>query len=783
MKKRRRDCAFFIDYATKKNGPAMENHDYKLKKIRGLTKEVEQLHPLLKDLLPKLPSVSKVDYTHGQNEMGADFIVTLRDQTLDAEEYVGLIVKSGDVRQDHDSLERQIKECSVPRHYDGGKKKINLNQIWVVSNGSVSGNAKEKIYEEYRARNIKFIWDERLVALVEKHYPEYWVDIEKNVAVYLSAVNRRAHDLNSKQSLLDLASGDFYVEQEVVRASTPSKKLSVRPRSPATKLSAVLKKERFVFVEAGMGHGKSRLLRQAAIEHAAYSKVAETSVIPVFINFRDLVGKYNALLEKIFEELVETDKIRLEKYQLLFLVDSLDEVKGDNQSKLDVIHSFVSQVMPHENIKVVFASRPFDDPLAKKDLERSVSRYILQPLSMQRLIHFVEKVSNKSSISSRLKADLQKSDLFRSLPKTPISAILLGRVLQAEEKELPSTLPELYSKYLDLALGRWDISKGKISEKEYETTVILVRLIARFMFENDIPEIGLGDIKDIVEEYLQRRETGQRLDQLFDNIIGCVEVFSVDEVRNTLFFKHRTFLEFMYSENMYIDFGKAAKIEHPFDGYWGAVNYFYLGKLKDCPDQLKKIFDLVPDSEPELVGKIFQAGSYLLAGYQSPYEQISACVRRTVLDAADLYCRVCEDPSTSPLGRLSEVQLLAALTSLMRHTFEYDFFERALLDVESDVLLSVDSDKRKAVAGFFIAAIRGGLGKNTAFDALVNDHLPNIPFTLRLCISHASGDVDAASDAIKRLEKKMTRVRNGNPSLIDAVYDIPLVERKGARFC
>lgn len=599
----------------------------------------------------------------------------------------------------------------------------------------------------------------------------------------IGGTSRRAHDLNSKQSLLDLACNDFYVEQEVVRASTSSKKLAVRTRNPATKLSAVLNKERFVFVEAGMGHGKSRLLRQVAIEHSNYSKVAETCVLPVFINFRDLVDKYNNSLESIFESLGGTDKIDLEKYQLLFLIDSLDEVKGDNQSKLEVIHSFVSQVMPYEKIKVVFASRPFDDPLAKKDLERSVSRYILQPLSMQRLIHFVEKVCNRASVSSRLKADLQKSDLFRSLPKTPISAILLGRVLQAEEKELPSTLPELYSKYIDLTLGRWDINKGKISEKEYETTVILVRLIAKFMFENDIHEISLGDIKAIVSEYLQKRETGQKPDQLFENIIGCSEVFSVDEVRNTLFFKHRTFLEFMYSENLYIDFGKAAKIEHPFDGYWGAVNYFYLGKLKDCPDQLRKIFDLAPESEPELIGKIFQAGSYLLAGYQSPYEQISGCVRRTILDAADLYCRVCEAPASSPLGKLSEVQLLAALTSLMRHTFEYDFFERALLDVESDVLLSVDSDKRKAVAGFFIAAIRGGLGKTTAFDALINDHLPNIPFTLRLCISHASGDVDAASDSIKRLEKKIARVRNGNPLLIDTVYDIPLVDRKGPRFC
>lgn len=195
----------------------MENHDFKIKKIRELTNEVEQFHPLLKDLLPKLPNVSKVDYTHGTNEMGADFIVTTREATLDTEEYIGLVVKSGNISQDHESLERQIKECAVPRKIEGGKRKVYLNQIWIVSNGSISENAKRKIHEEYKAKNIKFIWDERLVDLVEKFYPEYWEDMDKNVGVYLSAVNRHIADLNSQQSLLDLVQDEFYIEQDIVR--------------------------------------------------------------------------------------------------------------------------------------------------------------------------------------------------------------------------------------------------------------------------------------------------------------------------------------------------------------------------------------------------------------------------------------------------------------------------------------------------------------------------------------------------------------------------------------
>lgn len=760
----------------------MENYDFKIKKIRELTSEVKQLHPLLNDLLFKLPNVSRVEYTHGQNEMGADFVVALRDETLDMEEYAGLIVKSGDIRQDHESLERQIKECSVPRTVDGGKKKIYLNQIWIVSNGSISENAKNKIYEGYKSKNIKFIWDEILLNLVEKHYPEFWEDMDKNVALYLSAVNRRAHDLNSKHSLFDIASDDFYVEQDVSRIDpTAKKKFLTKNKNPPIKLSSVLNKNRFVFVEAGMGYGKSRLLRQAAIEYANHRKFVEQGMLPIFINFRDLVDTHNGSLSNLLDHLKIGEKIDPSKYSLLFVIDAVDEMKGDNQAKAEAISAFVSQLMPYEKMCAVFASRPFDDPLIEKVLDRCVSRYSLQPLTMQRLLLFVEKICAQSKITSRMKSDLQNSDLFKSLPKTPISAILLGRVLNADSKELPSTLPELYGKYLDLALGRWDIRKGHISEKEYETTVILVRLIAKFMFENDMPEIGLGDARDFAVEYLAKRETGQQIEQLFRNIISCSEIFSVDEVKNKLFFKHRTFMEYMYSEEMFIKHGKSAKIEHPFDAYWGAVNYFYLGKLKDCPEQLKEIFGLIPESEQELIGKLMQAGQYLLAAYQSPYEAVTECVMRTVLDAADMYCRICEDPQKSLLGELSEVQLLAVFTGIMRHTFEYDFFERAVLYVETDVLLFVDFDKRKAVAAFFLAAIRAGLGNKNAFEEIISDHLSSLPVVLKLGIGHASKDAQVTNDAIKNLEKKIARSQKQNNPLFVTMYNVPLKKRKDPR--
>lgn len=98
-------------------------------KLASISDEVAELHPLLRSLLPKLPRVVDVEYTHGPQEMGADFVISRRDDTFGQTEYVGVIAKVGKILQDFSDVERQIKECEVPRTFFGGKKKIRLAEV------------------------------------------------------------------------------------------------------------------------------------------------------------------------------------------------------------------------------------------------------------------------------------------------------------------------------------------------------------------------------------------------------------------------------------------------------------------------------------------------------------------------------------------------------------------------------------------------------------------------------------------------------------------------------
>ncbi|EHK4174090.1 hypothetical protein JKP58_001343, partial [Escherichia coli] len=46
-----------------------------LRKIESLQREVDDFHPVLRALLPRLPTVTHVEYKQGPSEKGADFVI------------------------------------------------------------------------------------------------------------------------------------------------------------------------------------------------------------------------------------------------------------------------------------------------------------------------------------------------------------------------------------------------------------------------------------------------------------------------------------------------------------------------------------------------------------------------------------------------------------------------------------------------------------------------------------------------------------------------------------
>src|SRR5439155_18614019 len=126
------------------------------------------------------------------------------------------------------------------------------------------------------------------------------------------------------------------------------------------------------------------------------------------------------------------------------------------------------QATMESHIRLVVTSRFLKGVDLGTTLQPDVARCDLHQLSMQRTFEFILKMCAQLNVKDRILEDLKKSALFRELPRSPMAAILLARLLNESQQEIPSNMTELYAKYSELMLGRWDEKKGLQSQKEYQ---------------------------------------------------------------------------------------------------------------------------------------------------------------------------------------------------------------------------------------------------------------------------------------------------------------------------
>lgn len=166
--------------------------------------EVSELHPLLRELFNKLPNIEKVEYSHGVDEFGADFILTNRNEILGDAEYIGIIAKTGKISQNIQDIKRQIEECDEERFIQNGGKKILLDEIWVVVTGHITTGAQTNIHREYKSRKIKFLSGENLIDLIDTYLPSYWKGITPSLGYYLDELRIQTEELDKAVSLFTI---------------------------------------------------------------------------------------------------------------------------------------------------------------------------------------------------------------------------------------------------------------------------------------------------------------------------------------------------------------------------------------------------------------------------------------------------------------------------------------------------------------------------------------------------------------------------------------------------
>lgn len=751
----------------------MEAH--KVDRIKNIEREVQDFHPLLKVLLPKIPYIKNSEYRQGPNENGADFVLEKFDEILNSTAYIGVIVKVGKIKQDQSDIERQIDECGMERTFDGGKKKIYLNEIWIITNDTITENAQQKIHHKYKNQNIQFFDITKVINLIDRFYPEYWTDISIKLGEYIRKTKSFSDRITKNSALIEFQE-NINIEQKILRLNSKIKPDQGRKsKLHQTTIHEAVRSDQLVFLEGLMGAGKSNLIKRL-IENLITPDIINTEkIIPIGMTFKEYYETHNRDIDSILSHAISESNTAPEKHTYLLIIDGLDELAIDQDDKKATLQEISNFAREHSNFKAIITSRPIEDLKEKNEVERNFTRYEVLPLSTRQLLTFIEKTCDNPIALEKLTSGIERSHLFKTLPKTPISAILLARILKEDPSELPSTMTELYSKYSELVLGRWDMSKGLQSQKEYEIIDNICTDLGSYIIQNSLDEVSSKEVYQLFSSYIKDRNLRVNPDLVYEKFLSKKEIVNYSNKKLTINFKHRTFAEYFAAKKLIRD-NSAIIDSSVFDPYWCTVFFFFVGIKRDCPELIDAITNVETVCSQQRITRIFQTGQYLLAGHLTPYKNIKNSLKKTYRLAAELLQEGLD--GDSPLSSLPPMQLIYILCHGISNTYGYDYFDDAIQEAILENLVSGTS-KQEVLELFLLCTTAAFLGKNNAFDDLIKQHGKELPETLKLGIQHLNDDFSLNSEITEKYIRKLKknfRARKNMHELVVQLYETPISE-------
>ena len=709
----------------------------KSKVIESISDEVGVLHPLLRDMFRQMDGIEDVEYTHGPNEKGADLVLTRHDMALGRTHQIGVVAKVGKILSNLDAIYRQIEECQMPRKIRGGTSEARLSEVWVVTTAGISNQAQDKINHKFACQRIEFIPGEKLTELVDKHAPYFWSQISSDVGAYLHDLSKRLKQFDQDASIVSsLGCEDFYITPDIQEIEKTKYVKSHRPHRPRlVNIFEEIFRAKVSFLEGEMGFGKSKAARSITTHFCTPDRFKQNPVLPIFCTFRSLLDSGKTLAELLT---ASTQRFfSLEAHpdcKVLFIVDGVDESIGRCERWSEHLAKFIQEAKVSDKFHLLLTSRPLKRIDEEVTVYAGARRFLLRPLSLHKLVEFISKACEKLSVPKRLFEDLQRSDLFKQLPQSPIAAALLSRLIAQNSNDLPSNLTELFARSVENLLGRWDISKGGCTEKEYRDAEMVCLDLADYIIGNKLIYISIGEAEQRIIDWHRERNTNTDLCVLIDRVFEKSGIFSLDRDSGVVSFRHRSFGEYLFALSCYKRH-KLLQTDFSFDPYWVSIQFFQTGLLGDCEDHLRDLLSYAPKSEMETWLKVMAMPDYFLAGYQTRYSVVENNLYKLFIDAAYLYEQARTGKTKTKLNELPEMHLLWFFQRIVRHSFEYEYFRKSITCTIFNIDQEVLPDHVKFIALFFASCFAAELNDGSGFEFLVKTYgVEKLPLSISLAI-------------------------------------------------
>lgn len=597
-------------------------------------------------LIPLLTRIGckNVRERHGPEEYGKD--ITFSEVSPLGTTYVAVVAKVGNISgaasgvQNLNTVLNQVNMAFEMDYEDiETKQKHRINRVIVWTTGKIANNAEKRIISSSsdQYRNIEFKDGQATIELIEQYYTGFFTIRDPYISDYFAASKEHFSHIEELRTLGYSSDRQRLPTIFVPPIFTPYDRSKPKHRPTQKPHEIKIKKTPFIELEerkentliiGEAGTGKTTLLRRLFLHiiEVNEQKMSKTP-IPILIEIKKLdFGEEKDCITKAIREafirfsptgLAPELSSNLSDGSFVILLDGLDELVSEEQIKT-VILLIEDYSNRFPGNRLVITSRTheiLDDPTILPGFKV----YQVNNLDIKQMESFIENwFGDNIQISGKLKKFISSPIALHGLPATPLVLSLIAILFETGNKEIPANLTELFQKYTELALGRWDVSKDISQQFEWRIKEFILRRISWELIQQHKVEINYQDLKRISLQSSSDRGLKIDPDLFFKEVISRSELL-VQNDEGDYEFKHRVFRDYFCGlEINSLPDPKSFVTNKLLDGEWFYSIFFASGLQPDSEDYLRIALDLTGESIEKQLPYAYTLGLLAQSKYLAP---------------------------------------------------------------------------------------------------------------------------------------------------------------------
>lgn len=436
--------------------------------------------------------------------------------------------------------------------------------VILIASGEINKRAQEHIVDEIKDPRLLFRDRDNLVVDIDEVMPEFWLGIDVQRLPYLRALREYLVNSNDAIDLTRIGishaltapvTSDTFAQLYLNRVSTknirgkwgkPEKELDFEEFP----IQDILKhRERVSLISGGPGCGKTTTLHRLAmvlVEQALES--SEAPHIPVLLTARELgkdlnvIDAANAVIKRFTNGGASGfERTDLVDGRVVILVDGFDELAHHDLQNV-VIKRLAAFLEEFSKTRLIVTSRDSDH--VREVLNKiSFARFTISPINLRQARRMVDRLASGKTLTAAASEELlRRLDSIHGIELNPLLVTVFVATTDYARTDIPANITELFKKFTELMLGRWDQSKGLAQQYQSQVKDFLLCKIAFTMHERGTTSLPFTEFSVIVGEELNVRGLDADVKVLFDEIVNRSGLLRIEG--DSVVFRHLLLQEF-----------------------------------------------------------------------------------------------------------------------------------------------------------------------------------------------------------------------------------------------